>query len=70
LIKLKSPHNEGFLVAKLARNRFHFFIVGFEFGVNVHLQRLLTGSKVSSNPRVIKKDETNIPQSRILIKNK
>jgi hypothetical protein len=46
------------------------FIVGFEFGVNVHLQRLLTGSKVSSNPRVIKKDETNIPQSRILIKNK
>lgn len=46
------------------------FIVGFEFGVNVHMERLLTGSKVSSNPRVVKKDETNISQSRILIKNK
>jgi hypothetical protein len=43
-------------------------IVGVEFGLNVHVERLLTGSKLPSNHRISKGDNTRVEQSRILMK--
>jgi Domain of unknown function (DUF6443) len=43
-------------------------IVGVELGVNVHVERLLTGSKIPSNPRISKGDNTRVEQSHILLK--